>query len=1337
MRKFSNTLIVLVLIAFSLLAVQAQTTGSIAGTVVDQTGAVVPNATITVKGQSGQEFTATTSNNGTYNIPAVASGFYIVTVTSTAGFKTFVASNVKVDVGVPTTVDAALEVGGQEQVVEVTSGGEVLQTQTATVATTITGRQINETPVASRNALDLVNLLPGVSQVGRPRTSSINGLPKGSLSITLDGADAQDNNNRSSDGYFTNVQPKIDAIEEVTVSTANPGAESSGDGAVQIKFITKRGTNQYRGGVFEQVRNTSLNAANFFNNRDLRPLPGSDKAPRTKVQLNQFGGRLGGPLPFPNFGEGGPIFQSGKDRLFFFFNYEQFRQPESLLRTRTVLTPQARAGVFSYIVGTETRTVNLFDLAARNNQIATPDPTVGSVLSRIESATRSGGSLTPITNNPNRQNFNFNGAGGQVRKFLALRFDANLNKRNSAEFVINRQKFASVTDFLNNVDAPFPGFPQFSQGSERKSYVAAVRSTLTNNLVNEARYTKTTSPVFFFSDATPQSFDFQGGFNLGIGAAGITSATTRNNNSIRNTPVDDFTDTVSLAAGNHSISFGGQYKLIRSRQTNTDQIAPSVAFGLDSTDPAFNIFSGTSATSLPGASAAQLAEARALYAVLVGRVSGVSQAAVLDESGRFVNLGTQSTRAKQTTFGLFAQDSWRIRPNLSVNYGLRWQPQSSFIAESSNFARIENFDQVFGVSGPGNLFRPGTFSGGAVPRTVAIQPGEKSYPTDYNNFAPSVGVVYSPDFGEKGILRSVFGGAGKSVFRGGYSLSFVREGFALFSTGQTINPGGFISTSRNLGIANSFTVGTNLRDPNNVNLTPNTFPATPAFPLAFSTADQAVAFSPDLKTGEVHSFSAGYQRELDKNTVIEFRYVGNRGVGLQRLRNINEFNTIENGFAAEFKLAQANFFANEAAFAAGQTNRRLCPAFVNASGNCVASSTSSVAVARLPTFGFFGAGTGTSPLPISLAFINTNANFDPNNPARYNSTLFANSAITATLSPNAANVLGFAGSIEGSAIRRGNAIANGLPSNFVRVNPAIPAGVFIFDNSTDTSYNSGVIEVRRRLSNGLRVQANYVFSKALSNTYSSSFIVNSSFSQREGGLDLARGPQAFDIRHQFKLDVTYDLPFGKGRTFFSNANGFVNSLVGGFTILPVIRWQSGSPFSLGNVTLVGMTVKELQKEIKVRKGPDVVTYLPDDIILNSQRAFDININNANGFGTNFGGAPTGRYIAPAGSGNCQSRFAGECGFNNLIIYGPSFFKLDVTLAKKFNLGESRNLEIRMLALDALNHPNFRVGGWNADVVGIFPGSSTFGQLGAGTAYNDLGSQDPGGRIIDFQIRFNF
>jgi hypothetical protein len=274
----------------------AQTTGSIAGTVIDANGAVVPNAAVSILGAGGQQFDATTADNGTFRVPAVGSGFYTVTITA-PNFKKVVVENVKVDVGLPTTVDATLLVGEVSETIVITSGGEVLQTQTATVGTTITGRQITETPIASRDALDLVGLLPGTATVGRPRSASINGLPKGSLSITIDGVDVQDNLLRSNDGYFTYVRPRVDAIEEVTVSTTNPGAESSGDGAVQIKFVTRRGTNDYRGGLFWQHRNTDLNANYWYSNRDgVRDANG--KALRQKIILNQYGGRLGGPLPF-------------------------------------------------------------------------------------------------------------------------------------------------------------------------------------------------------------------------------------------------------------------------------------------------------------------------------------------------------------------------------------------------------------------------------------------------------------------------------------------------------------------------------------------------------------------------------------------------------------------------------------------------------------------------------------------------------------------------------------------------------------------------------------------------------------------------------------------------------------------------------------------------------------------------------------------------------------------------------------------------------------------------------------------------------------------------------
>ncbi|MDQ3711138.1 MAG: TonB-dependent receptor [Acidobacteriota bacterium] len=1308
-------------------SIMAQTTGSIAGTVVDQNGAVVPNATVIVTGESGQEFTATTSDNGTYRIPAVANGIYNVSVTS-PGFKKSIVSNVKVDVGSPTTIDSTLEVGDVAQTVEITSGGEVLQTQTATVGTTITGRQITETPIASRDALDLVGLLPGTATVGRPRSASINGLPKGSLSITIDGVDVQDNLLRSSDGYFTYVRPRVDAIEEVTVSTTNPGAESSGDGAVQIKFVTKRGTNDYRGGLFWQHRNTDLNANYWYSNRDgVRDANG--KAVRQKIILNQYGGRLGGPLPFLNFGDrGGPIFNSGKDRAFFFVNYEEFRQPESQSRTRVILTPAAQAGNYSYIVGGQTVTRNLFTIAAANNQLSTPDPTVSRLLTQIRAATTGTGSITPITSSPNVQNFNFSPAGLQVRKFLALRFDFNLTKNHSLEFVTNRQKFVPSKDFLNGQDERFPGFPSYTQGSNRNSYAAAVRSTFGTNIVNEARYAVSTGLSEFSAGISPDDFAFQGGYALGIDAAGATTATSRNSYSNRNTPTYDFTDTVTWIAGSHNISFGGQYKLIRAEGSSIGRIVPTVSFGIDSSETiAFNMFN---ATNFPGASAAQLTAARGLYATLIGRVSAFTTTAFLTPDGTYQENAEQSRIAKQNTYGLFVQDSWRVRPNFTVNYGLRWQPQTAFVALSRGiYTRLENFDQVYGVSGAGNIFKPGTLTG-TVPRVVAIEEGEKAYPDDWNNFAPTIGVVWSPNFGEKGFLKTLFGSSGRSVFRGGYSVSFVREGFNLLESISGSNPGGSLSASRSPSLStptNPFIVGTNLRDANNPNLRAAPFPSTPSFPITLRLSDSTNAFSPDLKTGSVHSFSFGYQRELDKDTVVEFRYVGNRGVDLQRQYDINEFNTIENGFAAEFALAQANLYAN-------------------------------IAAGRGATFAYAGPGTGTSPLPILLSYFNPPATNLPNVAASYLPANFANTTLVSQLSRNAPNIIGFGSGTNflDNATRRANGIANGRPSNFFYVNPTtaptniggtIFGGSYIIDNSLKTWYDSGVIEVRRRLSGGLRLQANYVWSKAQSNAYSSSSVVFAGFTQREGGLDLAKNVQAFDIRHQFKFDGTYDLPFGRGRTFFSNANWLVNSLIGGFTIFPTIRWQSGSPFSLGNVTLVGMTVKELQKEIKVRKGPNVVTYLPDDIILNTQRAFNIDVTNTanNGYGTTFGtGGPQGKFIAPAGFGNCQQRYAGECGFNNLILYGPGFFKFDVSVAKKFIIDEKRNVELRATFLDALNRPNFRVGGWAADVVnsnaGIVSavGGATFGQLGNGSAYQDISTtNDPGGRLIDIMLRINF
>ncbi|MEQ1921879.1 MAG: TonB-dependent receptor [Pyrinomonadaceae bacterium] len=1307
MRKFTKILMVTLALFVCQIAIQAQNTGSISGTVVDQQGAVVPGATVTVTGQSGQEFTTTTNSEGLYRIPAVAAGTFTYTVTITApSFKTAVIQNVKVDIGTPSTVNAVLQAGQISEQVVVTSGAEVLQTETAKVGTTITGRQIIETPIASRDALDLVLLLPGAAQAGRPRASSINGLPKGAINISLDGVDAQDNANRSTDGFFTYIRPRVDAIDEVTVSTSNPGAESGGDGAVQIRFVTRRGTNDYTGGLFWQHRNTALNSNYWYNNRD--------RLPRQKIILNQYGGHFGGNIPFLGFGEGVKAFDSGKDKRFFFINYEEYRNPESTTRTRTVLAPNAYNGIYSYVVGGVTQTLDVFALATANpGQTNTPDPTVQAALARIRTATATTGTFTPITNNPTRLNYNFTNSGLSLRNFLAFRTDFNITKKHSLEFVYNRNNFKPGKDFLNSRDEIFPGFPFQGQSGVRQSFTGALRSTFGNNIVNEARYATSWGTTDFFSELNTSVFDFTGGRFLDIGtAAAITNPYNGNSSQTRGTPTYDLTDSVTWVNGNHTFNFGGQYKYIKTDQTNVNRIVPTVGFGIDSSEgTAFTMFNGTS---MPGSTTAQQADARAFYAGLIGRVISYTSAAYLDGSGLYKENGPLTQQFGLRTFGIFAQDSWRVRSGLTVTFGVRWQPQEAFTAKTGNIGRLENWEQVFGPSGKAGIFQPGATGSIGDPRVVLYKIGEKAYKDDMNNVSPSVGVVWSPNFA-KGLLSKVFGESGRSVFRGGYNRSFVREGSATQTIVTNNTPGGSIPLSRNTGIAGSFTVGTNLRTPGNTNVTTPTFSSTPAFPLTLTTASQAISVDPNLKTGYVDSFSFGYQREIDRNTVVEVRYVGNRGKNLHRLNFTNEVNTIENGFGAEFRLAQQNLYQNIL--------------------NGFASS----------GFAYRGPGTNTSPLPIMLSYF-TNFGSAANLAAaslvaaNYTAANFNNATLVAALSINAPSLANFIGStsFENSAARRNNAIANGRPANFFRTAPTVPAGSFLLQSDARSWYDSAVVEVRRRLSAGLRLQASYVFSKAQSDAAGSAGGGQSNYTLRPGGLALAKNYQPFDLRHQFKLDATYDLPFGKGRQFLGNASGVVDGLVGGWSIMPIVRWQSGTPISFGNVQLVGMTARELEKSIKVNKGPNVVTYLPADIILNTQRAFDISVLGAGGYGTTYGGAPTGRFIAPAGYGNCQSQFSGNCGFQNLIVHGPSYRTFDLGVAKRVGLGEKRSVELRATFLDLLNNPSFRVGGWAADVATVGVGGTTFGQLGAGSAYQDLSTtNNPGGRIVDLMLRFNF
>jgi hypothetical protein len=239
-RRFVTVFLMLTALAMAThAAAQGGTTTTIAGTVVDTGGGVVPGADVTIsRADIGFTQSANTNEQGQFSFPGIPPGTYTLKVTL-QGFKSFLANDVVVTSGAPANVSVKLEVGGLEETVTVSSTSEIIQAQAPTVSSTINTQQILQLPLTSRSAMDFVTFLPGVTTAAGNRQSQISGLPRGLINITLDGVNIQDNTLRSTDGFFAIVSPRLDAIEEVTVTTAAQGADSAGQGAVNIKFVTR------------------------------------------------------------------------------------------------------------------------------------------------------------------------------------------------------------------------------------------------------------------------------------------------------------------------------------------------------------------------------------------------------------------------------------------------------------------------------------------------------------------------------------------------------------------------------------------------------------------------------------------------------------------------------------------------------------------------------------------------------------------------------------------------------------------------------------------------------------------------------------------------------------------------------------------------------------------------------------------------------------------------------------------------------------------------------------------------------------------------------------------
>jgi len=1265
----------------------AQTTGRLEGTVSDPQGAAVPAAQIrVVNTQTGQTLSTITNERGYWVLPSMQTATFRVTA-SHAGFKTATVDSVKIEASLPATVNIGLEIGAVAETVEVSAGAEMLQTSVATVASTLVGRQLHELPFTSRNITELIVTQAGAATPGIPRTSSINGLPKGAFNVTMDGVNIQDNVNKSSDGFFNSIFPRADAIEEMVVTTAAAGADSTGEGAAQIKLVTRSGSNDWHGGLFWYHRNSVFNANYYFNN--------IDRLPRDRILFNQVGGLIGGPIK--------------KDRLFFFIHYEAFRLPQDYPSpNQTVLTSDALQGLYRYRDSAgQVRTVDLYQLAQNRNPslpasvrpfAATPDPIIFGTLNRIaQLATPATGNLNSriqSNNDYNRNNFNFQTRGKNDRDFPTLRLDWNATSKHHVEFVGNYQRNLRLPDGINTAIPILPGTGIVlgsevigNQRGRAFSAVAAVRSTLAANLTSEVRFGLTGGTVIFNDGVTPADFAQWRGYAPTLSF--VNNAHRSTGQTRRNTPLKQSNANLTWSRSSHLWNFGGSFTEVVAWSTgsNGSQFVPGVTIGtIAANDPVnFGATSLFDTVNFPGSTPAQRTDAANLYALLTGRVSSIARSVVLDEETKTYGAFPPLTRNRQREFALYFQDSWRVRPGFTFNYGLRWDRQNPYENLNGIYTR-PGYEGVWGISGVGNLFRPGVLTG-QVPVYNAVEAGTPAYQGSSKHFSPSVGLAWVLPKTDFRPLQWLAGRRGQTVLRAGYAIATVREDIGQFAGVWGSNQGRTFTTSVD---PNNFPA--QFGQPGSVlfrdaALPARTAPTRPSYPIAVLAGNAVRDFHPDLGVGYVQSWTLGLQREILRDTVLEVRYVGNHGTGLWRRVDLNEVNIFENGFLNEFKIAQSNLAIARAA----------SPASIN--------------------FGNAGIA-GQRDIPIIRTALNTTSD----------------TAIATQIERGQAGTL--ANAIATNAQRMGRLTAAGHPANLFLVNPTLLDGdASLLINSAHTTYNALQVEVRRRMSAGLLLQGSYTWSKALSNEFTNG-VGGSYTSFRNQAFD--KGVSPWDIRHGVKLNWIYELPFGPGRQRLSNfQNPFARRVLEGWEVASVTRIQSGSPELLtggrptfnefdSGVVLHNLTTKQLQEMVQIRKvtaadGRGLVYYLPQALVDNSLAAFEVGGKTLRDLD------PTKPYIGPPTT-------PGELG-SRIFFYGPGQQKWDFSIIKKTYLGERRNIEFRAQFLNAFNVTNFLLGaaGNTVNTTGV---PADFGQTRS--AYRDLtNTNDPGARVIEFVLRFNF
>jgi hypothetical protein len=1299
-RKVYEKAFFLLILVTSFLSANAQvrTTGQISGTVTDPSGALVAGATITVTMPStGFTQSVKANSEGQYSFPELQPGVYQLTA-SASGFAVTTYTDVLIEAARTKDLAIRMRVGQINEKVEVSAQGEVLETTTNTVATTIDPDQVQDLPLNGRDILPLAELVSGAQSGGDERFTTYNSLPNGSISITIDGMTANSQRYRTSTtGFFTFAPLRLGAFDEMTVSTTDLTADAGAEGSMQAQFVTKRGTNQFHGNAFWEAQNSFFNANTYTNN--------ALGLPRPFQVLNNWGGSLGGPL--------------WKDKIFFFVNFEGLNQKIPTPTTTDFLSPQAQTGVFTYI-GTDNNqhTVNLLNLAAASGFPAAVNPQIAPMLSAINGYSLQG-SVSPVSGLPYEQTVSFTGILPDSNRYPTVRLDFQITPK-----VALHSSFDMFWQNIGNEFVNYPGDPVKASGFKSTYYVQSngIDWTISPRLVNQTTV-GIQSNVELFNPGNGFN-EFQGQGNFTINTANLVNQGVPLFQPVipsfvlpvpRNNPVWVVSDNLTWTHDKHTFTFGGDLHIANSHELEINN-PPTINLGVSSTDPVLSIFTTSNFPNINTQS--DLPNAEALYAALTGRINYISGSSwVNTHTHQYQILGQGTNWEGQALGGMYFQDKWRATTHFALNFGFRWQ-MSGAVHNTDGLWTGPTLSDLYGPST--GLFQPGVLSANQNPQ---IHLRTNPYSGDFKEANPNLGFAWNPTFDE-GFLQKLAGGD-KMVIRGGFAISHYDEGWVPVESVTLFgNPGGtqaeFLSPGPGGFAPGSLSLGSPF--------TLDTSPATFTFPQpmsdffdSFNPFTGISTVNPNIRVPYVESWNFGIQRKLPGNNVFEVNYVGNHAVHMWMTSDLNETNIFENGFLKEFQHAQQNLAACEAVASCNAPASGLGPSFADQG---------LAGQVPLPiftaAFGGAGAAAGASNQlasfqgPPFVPFLQQGqAGAAANQLATQGGLSFLCNMVGTNLPP--CNTFGISG-------------PGPYPANFFQLNPYAAGGFLAeLNDPGSSSYNGLQAQLRHQTGYGLFLNVNYTYSHALSNRYlgdydtADSALVNY-VTLRDPGL--SRGPTPYDQRHTFRTFLTYQLPFGKGKAYKTGKSA-VDNVIGGWTVGSVVTLQSGRNFKLqsgyntfnysnaywpdasdSGVVLNGISVHELQSKIGLYPGPtpaEPKVFLPPSLLDSSGTA---NLS----------------LLAPPA--------AGQLG-DFVYLVGPKFFNTDISIVKSIPITERVKFNIYAEFLNAFNHPNWTV------IDSYTPGSNNPAQYANinSSTFSALSNPDTGPpwspRNIQFRLQVAF